>query len=76
MQSHEAQPSCALPSFLSFHVISVPYCKDSETNPTNTQKVNIFVKNAPYFKHGTEWNAEKVEKSPIFAKKSARNEQL
>ena len=33
-------------------------------------------KNALYFELGTEWNAEKAEKTPIFAKKSAHNEQL
>ena len=46
------------------------------TNPTNTQKANISTKNTSYFEHGTEWNAEKAEKTPIFAKKSAHNEQL
>jgi TPR repeat protein len=52
------------------------YTKAAEQGYTEAQKVNIFVKNAPYFKHGTEWNAEKVEKLPIFAKKSAHNDQL
>ena len=53
-----------------------PCCKDTETNPANTQKANISTKNTPYFELGTEWNAEKAEKTPIFAKKSAHNEQL
>ena len=49
---------------------------DTETNPANTQKANISTKNTSYFELGTEWNAEKAEKTPIFAKKSAHNEQL
>ena len=40
------------------------------------KKANISTKNALYFELGTEWNAEKAEKTPIFAKKSAHNEQL
>lgn len=41
---------------------------DTETNPANTQKANISTKNTSYFELGTEWNAEKAEKTPIFAK--------
>ena len=46
-----------------------------QIQPTHT-KANISTKNALYFELGTEWNAEKTEKTPIFAKKSAHNEQL
>ena len=63
-------------SVAELRVISVPCCKDTETNPANTQKANISTKNTSYFELGTEWNAEKAEKTPIFAKKSAHNEQL
>lgn len=50
-------------------------CVEKQIQPTH-KKANISTKNALYFELGTEWNAEKAEKTPIFAKKSAHNEQL
>lgn len=50
--------------------------KRLKVNSVRDTKANISTKNALYFELGTEWNAEKAEKTPIFAKKSAHNEQL
>jgi len=50
--------------------------KRLKVNSVRDKKANISTKNALYFELGTEWNAEKTEKTPIFAKKSAHNEQL
>lgn len=50
--------------------------KRLKVNSVRDTKANISTKNALYFELGTEWNAEKTEKTPIFAKKSAHNEQL
>ncbi|WP_262884568.1 hypothetical protein [Segatella copri] len=35
------------------------------------KKANISTKNTSYFELGTEWNAEKAEKTPIFPKNYA-----
>ena len=50
--------------------------KRLKVNSARDKKANISTKNALYFELGTEWNVEKTEKTPIFAKKSAHNEQL
>ena len=50
--------------------------KRLKVNSVRDKKANISTKNALYFELGTEWNAKKTEKTPIFAKKSAHNEQL
>ena len=50
--------------------------KRLKVNSARDKKANISTKNALYFELGTEWNAEKTGKTPIFAKKSAHNEQL
>ena len=50
--------------------------KRIKVNSARDKKANISTKNTSFFKLGTEWNAEKTEKTPIFAKKSAHNEQL
>ena len=50
--------------------------KRLKVNSVRDKKANISTKNALYFELGTEWNAEKTEKTPIFAKKSAHNDQL
>ena len=50
--------------------------KRLKVNSVRDTKANISTKNAINFELGTEWNAEKTEKTPIFAKKSAHNEQL
>ena len=62
------------PTILS--IISRNICSMLQSIVEQIQPIRYFHKKASYFELGTEWNAEKAEKTPIFAKKSAHNEQL